>query len=435
VSATASNGTISVLLGTVRWVDAQTVKAVVPAGLPPGLYSVTLTLPRGDVVSLADALTLTDALEDDAGVVTPCDVTTLLDGDHDGFGAPGSEAQLCGPGRVDAGGDCNDLDALASPVGLERCNGFDDDCDTAVDEGVCTAAVDGGGLFFRRVRTLEDGDNDFVAVSAWGPASAWLVVNDKLFVHASDDAGFVERSNNCPPRMNAVWADPTGRAFVAGGNPGIGRIAIARPQQGCSASQLLPEPVAALRGFALPDGGAQAEALLRDGRRAAWDGTGTPRVVGTPSGTVLVTGDAATRASFFGAGRTATNTPTVVRVRSDGTSTSENLATLGAVPPMRGASATGSFEVVVVGDQGSVERRAGGVWAYVGDAGTANDFFAVKAFSAGRFYVSGAGGQVRVWNGAWTTLPTDPVTIRAIDGVDEEHLWLVGDNGVILRRP
>lgn len=432
VSATATNGSLTVILGAPRWVNAGTVAAVVPRGLPAGVWSVELSLPRGDVVSLAEAFTLVDPSDEDAGVLVPCDDTTLADDDGDGFGASGTEAMLCGPGRVDAGGDCNDGDALTNPAGTEVCNTLDDDCDGTPDDGVC--AADGGGVRFVRVRDLDAMDRDFVAVSAFGPESLWLAGGDKLFVHVPD-AGFIDRSNNCPPRMNAVWADPSGRAFVAGGNPGIGRIATATRMGGCAPSVMLPDPVVGLRGFTSSDGGVVVEALLRDGRRATWDGTGNPAVVGNANGLTLTTGATASRSIFFGAGRNSLNTPVVLRVRDTGAQSFDNLSALGTVPTLRGSSAVSAVDVVVVGDNGFVGSRAAGVWQRIGDAGT-DALFAVEAFGVGRFYVSGERGQVRLWSGTgWTVFPTDPLAVRAMDGVDEEHLWLVGDNGFILRRP
>ncbi|MBL8914079.1 MAG: putative metal-binding motif-containing protein [Archangium sp.] len=436
VSATASNGTLNVILGSMRWVDARTVAASVPRGLPAGAWSVELTLPRGEVVTLANAFTLVEFSDEDAGVVMPCAETTLADLDDDGFGAPGTEAMLCGPGRVDAGGDCNDADALANPNGTEVCNALDDDCDGTPDDGVCRAdagASDGGTVVFVRVRTIEAMDRDFVAVSAWGPESLWLAGGDKLFVRVPD-GGFLDRSSNCPMRMNAVWADSNGRAFVAGGNPGIGRITTATVMNGCAPSAMLPDPVVGLRGFTANDGGVAVEALLRDGRRATWDGTGNPTVLGNANGLTLTTGDSASRSLFFGAGRNSLNTPVVLRVRDTGAQSFDNLSALGAVPTVRGSSSISPTRLVMVGDNGFVGSRNAGVWERVPDAGV-DALYAVKAFGAGRFYVSGERGQVRLWNGSWTVFPTDPLAVRAMDGVDEEHLWLVGDNGFILRRP
>ncbi|UJR81726.1 MopE-related protein [Sandaracinus amylolyticus] len=63
-----------------------------------------------------------------------------LDGDGDGFGGAANTAgATCGPpsaSYVERRGDCDDARASASPVGIESCNGADDDCDGRTDEGV-----------------------------------------------------------------------------------------------------------------------------------------------------------------------------------------------------------------------------------------------------------------------------------------------------------
>ncbi|GDX81711.1 hypothetical protein LBMAG42_35220 [Deltaproteobacteria bacterium] len=55
-----------------------------------------------------------------------------------------------GDGYSEDDGDCDDVDATVSPLGIEICNGVDDNCDGAVDEGVSTtyyvdADLDGFG--------------------------------------------------------------------------------------------------------------------------------------------------------------------------------------------------------------------------------------------------------------------------------------------------
>ncbi len=78
--------------------------------------------------------------------------TFYLDDDGDGFGATSSAAPACSPLTADhteRGGDCDDASAARSPVGLEACNGADDDCDASTDEGVLRTYyrdMDGDGV-------------------------------------------------------------------------------------------------------------------------------------------------------------------------------------------------------------------------------------------------------------------------------------------------
>ena len=76
--------------------------------------------------------------------------TWYADTDGDGYGDTGDTTLGCSApaGYVADDTDCDDTDADVSPADTELCNGVDDDCDTAVDEGVETtwyADSDGDG--------------------------------------------------------------------------------------------------------------------------------------------------------------------------------------------------------------------------------------------------------------------------------------------------
>jgi hypothetical protein len=82
-----------------------------------------------------------ECVDDDPCTRDGCDATTgrcefesvTADEDDDGFRRP-----LPGfvPGQPGAcGDDCNDASALASPGGVERCDGLDNDCDGVIDNG------------------------------------------------------------------------------------------------------------------------------------------------------------------------------------------------------------------------------------------------------------------------------------------------------------
>jgi hypothetical protein len=75
------------------------------------------------------------------------------DPDGDGYGGDKGECVCAGTaGYVSQGGDCDEQDPLQSPVGLEICNGEDDNCDGQTDpedSGGCAtfyADLDGDGL-------------------------------------------------------------------------------------------------------------------------------------------------------------------------------------------------------------------------------------------------------------------------------------------------
>jgi MYXO-CTERM domain-containing protein len=65
------------------------------------------------------------------------DVTWYADTDGDGHGDPGDTASACAApaGYVATSDDCDDKNAAVNPSVTESCDGFDDDCDGATDEG------------------------------------------------------------------------------------------------------------------------------------------------------------------------------------------------------------------------------------------------------------------------------------------------------------
>lgn len=65
--------------------------------------------------------------------------TYYLDADRDRAGDPGSAIEACAPptrDHVEVSGDCDDTDVLIHPGAEESCDGVDQDCDRAIDEGL-----------------------------------------------------------------------------------------------------------------------------------------------------------------------------------------------------------------------------------------------------------------------------------------------------------
>lgn len=93
--------------------------------------------------------TVTVTATDDCGNVAVCtfDVTVNAvlptwyfdDKDNDGYGDPNTGIFTSNPpvGYITVDGDCNDNNADVNPDAAELCNGYDDNCDTVVDEGCC----------------------------------------------------------------------------------------------------------------------------------------------------------------------------------------------------------------------------------------------------------------------------------------------------------
>ncbi|MFT5429461.1 MAG: hypothetical protein ACI9OJ_000132 [Myxococcota bacterium] len=99
-----------------------------------------------------------DTVDNDCdGVTDPADsagcTTWLKDGDKDNYGGDDEAVCLCvaePPFNTIVGGDCDDENDKISPVGEEKCNGVDDNCDGETDE------IDAGGC--KTYYKDEDGD-------------------------------------------------------------------------------------------------------------------------------------------------------------------------------------------------------------------------------------------------------------------------------------
>lgn len=113
-----------------------------------------------------------DAGPSDAGEGDACTATTFWrDADGDGFGddAMAMTACVAPAGFVEVGGDCDDARATAYPGATEACNGIDDDCNGAVDEGLLLT-------FFRDADG--DGYGDASMTSAACAAPSGYVADD-----------------------------------------------------------------------------------------------------------------------------------------------------------------------------------------------------------------------------------------------------------------
>ena len=140
-----------------------------------------------DIQVHPDATEVCDGVDNDCdGVTDPDDaqdaLTWYADTDTDGEGDAEAPAQACEQpeGHVDNDRDCDDQDATVYTTAPETCDGVDDDCDGAVDEGVTLS-------FY------EDGDED-----GYGDA-------DTRTQACSAPSGFVADATDCDPSDGDTW--------------------------------------------------------------------------------------------------------------------------------------------------------------------------------------------------------------------------------------
>ncbi|MBN2798135.1 MAG: putative metal-binding motif-containing protein, partial [Deltaproteobacteria bacterium] len=106
---------------------------------PDGFYSTATDCDDLDPTAHPDGAEVCDQADNDCDGDVDEDAldmgTFYPDQDGDRFGPTASAIAACEApeGWTDRGGDCDDANPAASPLGVEQCNGFDDNCDGTVD--------------------------------------------------------------------------------------------------------------------------------------------------------------------------------------------------------------------------------------------------------------------------------------------------------------
>ncbi len=131
--------------------------ATTACGLPIGHVANDNDCDDGEALAWTGADERCDGVDNDCDGITDNDdaldaPTWYLDADNDGFGDPNTSTDACAQpsGFVSNAGDCNDTEVLAWTGALELCDGVDNDCNGAIDDGatdlqIWYADADGDG--------------------------------------------------------------------------------------------------------------------------------------------------------------------------------------------------------------------------------------------------------------------------------------------------
>ena len=124
-----------------------------------------------------------DSLIDDADtmVVYASDDAWFVDADNDGYGNANISFSACDQpsGFVEDSTDCDDLNALNNPIGIEVCDGVDNNCDAQVDDADSAVVFDADDVWYV--------DND---LDGFGSIST-------MIESCTQPAGFVDNTDDC----------------------------------------------------------------------------------------------------------------------------------------------------------------------------------------------------------------------------------------------
>ena len=188
-----------------------------------------------------DATEVCDEVDNDCNgeIDEGVSLTFYADADGDGFGDDSGAMTACEPvvGLIEEGGDCDDSDGDVSPDAWEVCNGVDDNCDGAIDEGVTTT-------FYR------DADSD-----GFGDPLAAVEACEAPEDHTAEPGDCDDSCDTCHPDGSEVcdgldndcdtdvdedagdryWPDCDGDTYAVWARASIRSCEVPAPVDGCAA--------------------------------------------------------------------------------------------------------------------------------------------------------------------------------------------------------
>ncbi len=162
-----------------------------------------------------------DGLVDDADSPVAGTTTWFADTDGDGFGDPSGARAACvvPDGYLADETDCDDRAAGVFPGASERCNGVDDDCDGAVDEGAPDSDGDGTCDAFD-VEQCDGRDNDGDGAADEGLTCNYRLVRSGLTTGLCVDDDVYVNLNGARIYTDTTWGAQCGHVVNFTATPG-----------------------------------------------------------------------------------------------------------------------------------------------------------------------------------------------------------------------
>ncbi|WP_141331467.1 MopE-related protein [Myxococcus sp. AB025B] len=394
--------------------------------------------------------------EDKQGVTCVSTVTPTSwypDEDGDGFGAATGEVRSCvkpAGAYVANDRDCNDGSPRTNPDAPELCDGLDNNCDGQTED--VQTVCPGGVAPTWSIRTIATGgDRHWYSASSWIRGGVWVGGHDnRLAKLLPGSTSFITTSNSSCGASNtqwrAVWADPDNNGRVWLGSQ-RGR----KGYQDASASNcvevhdddrwvfgmvgLRTDNTLALFGATSPNDSETPPT----GRAFVWAGTGAPAyndtstnplprvldVHGVSRSHLLLVGgqDGLARILRFNAGNS--------RWESEFAEQSSSGAKI-----LNGVWVVDERVAFAVGNEGTVLRKTQGTtWTRMSFPSN-HALTSVIAFGAGSAYATCANGHIYRYDGqAWANVHSGDRRYNDITGTGPDDLWVVGNDGRIVRWP
>ncbi|WP_375754823.1 MopE-related protein [Corallococcus exercitus] len=372
--------------------------------------------------------------------------TWYVDSDGDKHGSNTGNVTSCvdpSTGTVtyvaDAGGDCNDGNPFTYPSATELCDGEDNNCDTAVDDGACPngttwdeKSINAGGAALR-------------SIALYGDGGVWVVGHDSTrAVKRPDSPTFTVLPGTCTGGgservLYSVWADSRTETAYIGGDTDI--LSIQKPDSGSCNPVKPPQASGTTTGLiGLPtDGGVQLVGVAStsngsEGGTIEWDGGVNTAVFTDQPGMPLFDVSGALTDRLFAVG--GVNTPTnkgYILERVAGDSSWKTSEVPLNTPWLKGVHVVSPRLAYAVGYSGTLLKWTGGnAWAQqAGPPDTAGETFSsVLAFGERSIYITTETGNIYYWNGTtWQTAKATGVSLYDIAGNNPGDIWAVGNFG------